>query len=160
MFSEPYTYWETVSPYWHNWPLPLFKHVPQLLWYNIFFFWFCLLSKSVLYLLLPLLPISVPSDSTFHHFLPLLSVPMSHPLAALQLGQMVPNLALLLPSSWWESRRSMILEQWWTAAQVLDKTVRQVTLIPVPHCPTPPLPFPLIPYNPLALQLSIQISSE
>lgn len=37
MFSEPYTYWETVSPYWHNWPLPLFKHVPQLLWYNIFF---------------------------------------------------------------------------------------------------------------------------
>lgn len=40
-------------------------------------------------------------------------------------------------------QHDMILEQWWPIAQTLDRKVRQVPLILVPHCPTPPLDFPL-----------------
>lgn len=75
-FPEPHTFWETVPRYWHNWPLPFFKHFLWLLWYNIFF-WFCGLSESVvLHLLLPLLAGSVAPDSAPCLLLPLLSVPM------------------------------------------------------------------------------------
>lgn len=60
LLQQPHTFWETIPVYWHNWPLPFFKHFPRLLWYNIFVFWFGGFSESVvLPFLLSLLSISM-----------------------------------------------------------------------------------------------------
>ena len=59
---------------------------------------------------LPLLLESMPQTLSLTFSLCGLS-PWAHPLAALQLGQMVPNLALLVPASWGESQSSMKCSQ-------------------------------------------------
>ena len=129
VFPEPHTFWETVPLYWHNWPLPFFKHFLRLLWYNIFF-WFCGLSESVvLHLLLPLLLGSVAPDSAPCLLLPLLPVPMNHPLstpARADGSKASHSGASILVRV---MKRHMILEQGWTIAQALDKIVRQMI-----HC--------------------------
>ena len=138
VFPVTDTFWDAVPLYWHNWPLPFFKHFPQLLWHNIFL-WLCgllSLAFSVSYFLS--CPDQCPS-SALRLLLPLLTVPVSPSTRSSQLRQMVPSLALLMPASWRESGHDF--GTWWTVAQTMDKRVRQVTLTMVPHHPTSPLVF-------------------
>lgn len=159
VFPEPRTFWETVPLYWHNWPLPFFKHFLWLLWYNIFF-WFSGLSECVvLHLLLPLLPGLVAPDSALRLLLPLLSVPMSPSTCS------TPTQADGSPPSHSGAnilvrvmeQHEMILEQQWTIAQALDKTVRQmIRRFGCPITPHHPWVFPLAPKGPVLCRFVIQ----
>ena len=138
VFPVTDTFWDAVLLYWHNWPLPFFKHFPQLLWYNIFL-WLCGLLS---------LPFSVSCpdqcpNSALRLLLPLLSL-WARPLAALNLGRWFPALPFSCQHPG-ESHRAAGHDfgTWWTVAQAVDKRVGPVTLTTVPHHPTSPLVFPL-----------------
>ena len=139
VFPVTDTFWGAVPLYWHNWPLPFFKHFPQLLWYNIFL-WLCGLLS------LPFLSpaqISAPALPSAFSSLSWLSL-WARPLTALNSGRWFPALPFLCQHPG-ESRRAAGHDSgtWWTVAQTVGKRVRQVTLTTALHRPTSPLVFPL-----------------